>query len=325
MSNTAVATVTLPNGAVVTSDMTPQERHNAHAKAIGAPVVEKPTQNLFPVTGMTDATAAEFARREGKAPPPSTVSRAPPSPKELEKQNAMPPQGTPSPARQAELDAELQRKGIQRRTDGRTLADGEVDTEALDALTSNYRRLVTHLQGKTDAVSVATAERFKTAYERDFKAILDGRQLTAKEIAKLKNSGDVETLVPVAKEKASKLSQPVSGQHARELTAAGKALERDVLAEFKALPAEEQRNPETIDAYNIGLVNIRANEHGAVALEHFNASMLHGYTLPRFIPDQHYPPGIIRQLAAARAAGVTQAQVDAYIRADMIKNGWIKA
>ena len=133
-----VHSVTLPSGAVITSNMTPVERHNAIAKSMGAPTVERQTQNLFPVTGMTDGTAAELARRDaqaGKAPP----SAAPAKP------------AVPTPAEKvAALDAELQARGIQkipqapRALDGKFVAKatvGDIDAGFIAALTNAYRAL----------------------------------------------------------------------------------------------------------------------------------------------------------------------------------------
>ena len=99
MSNAPIATappesVTLPNGTVLSGEMaalhqmTPTERYNKAAASVGAPAAERPSVNLFPVTGMTDGTAAELARRDAKALPPSQAGAKAPPP-------SVPPQGTP--------------------------------------------------------------------------------------------------------------------------------------------------------------------------------------------------------------------------------------
>lgn len=120
-------------------------------------------------------------------------------------------------------------------------------------------------------------------------------------------------------------SQPVSGKPHRALTETGKKLEAAVRAEYAKLPDVARYDRATIDAYHVAILNIRANEHGRVAVHSFSPEMLHGYTLPSFLADQHYPASIIHSLAHARNAGISQAQLTAFIRADMVCNGWLKA
>ena len=120
-------------------------------------------------------------------------------------------------------------------------------------------------------------------------------------------------------------SQPVAGKHYRALTPVGEQLQRDVQAEFAKLSEAERYDPATIDLYNIALLHIHANENGRVALETFHPEMLHGFTLPRFLLDQHYPASIIHSLAHAQRAGISQAQLDVFIRADMVRQGWLKS
>lgn len=52
---------------------------------------------------------------------------------------------------------------------------------------------------------------------------------------------------------------------------------------------------------------------------------LSGYTLPKLLPNQEYHKSVFAQLADARAAGFTQAQVDMYIKSQMQRDGWVKA
>lgn len=63
---------------------------------------------------------------------------------------------------------------------------------------------------------------------------------------------------------------------------------------------------------------------GGAALEpeRLNSEALSGYTLPRLVPDQTYHKSVFAELASARAAGVTQEQVNAYIRAQMRRDGF---
>jgi len=261
--------------------MSPLERHNAVAKAMGLPTASRPAGITFgpeghPHTVVPDAEAGTI----GNNP-------APPSPAALEAANK--PQAAPSASRQAELDADLQARGLQKRPDGRVIADGEIDREAIDALTTTYRALVGPLVGKTDAASLATAARFKAAYEKDVKSILEGKQLTAKQIATLKGSlGKVDSFVPKTKETA-----PV-------------------------------QNTATVEQWEAAHKTV-ANEHGMVRVESFNVSALSGYTLPKLADGWGYPVSTIRQLADARQSGVTQKQLNDFIRAQAVRDGWVKA
>jgi hypothetical protein len=63
---------------------------------------------------------------------------------------------------------------------------------------------------------------------------------------------------------------------------------------------------------------------GFIPMERINAAGLSGYVLPKLIEGQQYHSSVFRQLADARAAGLTQAQVDAYIKQQMETDGYIK-
>ena len=57
---------------------------------------------------------------------------------------------------------------------------------------------------------------------------------------------------------------------------------------------------------------------GQVASAHVN-------TPPKWIDGQHYSLGTFAALAAARKAGFTQTQINAYIKQQMTSDGWLKA
>lgn len=65
--------------------------------------------------------------------------------------------------------------------------------------------------------------------------------------------------------------------------------------------------------------------NGDLPLDRINPKALSGYTLPKLVEGQTYKSNVFRQLADARAAGITQGQVNAHIRAEAIREGWIKA
>lgn len=64
---------------------------------------------------------------------------------------------------------------------------------------------------------------------------------------------------------------------------------------------------------------------GWIPVERINPDALSGYTLPRLVPDQVYAVGIFATLRDARAAGVTQEQLTAFITNQMRADGWLKA
>lgn len=62
---------------------------------------------------------------------------------------------------------------------------------------------------------------------------------------------------------------------------------------------------------------------GHAPVSAFSPSVLHGYSLPQFVEGQTYnAEELLPQLAAARKAGISQAQVNAFIRADMKARGF---
>jgi hypothetical protein len=66
------------------------------------------------------------------------------------------------------------------------------------------------------------------------------------------------------------------------------------------------------------------DESGYIPLERINTAGLSGYTLPKLVDGQTYHASIFAELANAREAGITQAQLTAHIRAQMKRDGIIK-
>jgi hypothetical protein len=279
---TTEVTVATPSGPVTfTGQETPEARQAAISKAFN--VVPPKAPERMSVAHHWDATSRTMVTADATAAP----AKAPPAPKALEKQNAMPPQGNPSPARQAELDAEQQAAGLQKRPDGSTHADGEVDTEALEKLTARYRELHKVLisrQDKGEARSEKEAD-MRAAYERDLLRIHTGRPRSELELGL--GTGEVVTNARKSKETA-----PVS-----------------------AHPPEAWAEAHTTVA----------DKEGMIPLERINTAGLSGYKLPKFIEDQTYHVSIFQDLANARKQGISQKQIDGFIRAGMIEQGWIKA
>lgn len=253
--------VTLPAGS------TAADRLAAHAKA--------GTQTQF----HTDSTVARLGMQSSAAANPA------PTPKQLERSNAMPPQGAPSAARQAQLDAELQAAGIQKRPDGSTHKDGEGDPESIAKLTESYRFHA------INANSESARDELRASYERDLQRISNGRPLSELEIG-------IATGEVVRKMQGSK----------------------EVKARETAPPVSEHPPQAWAEAH----VTV-ADRDGYIPMERINKNGLSGYTLPKLIDGQTYHVSVFKELAAARDAGMTQKQVDAYIRAGMVRDGWIKA
>ena len=68
-----------------------------------------------------------------------------------------------------------------------------------------------------------------------------------------------------------------------------------------------------------------ADKEGYVPLNRLNPAGLSGYTLPKLLPDQTYHVSTFQMLANARAQGLSQKQVDGFVRQDMQDHGWIKS
>jgi hypothetical protein len=303
-TETPVATATV-NGVVATSAMTSQQIFNAHLAAQGGTPVDfkAGARSGPPLHVHADSTG-------GLADAQATAAKAPPTPKQLERQNAMPPQGTPAATRQAEFDADMQAKGLQRRPDGSTHAEGEVDHDSVAKLTESYKYWYGR-QGTEEK-----RQELRASYERDLKRIHNGRPLTELELTI--STGEVVAKMRGGKEvKARETPAPAPTDTVAAL-----------LAEYAKLPAGS-KTPAVARDYDVAIMKNVANAHGRAHVSRFNANSLSGYKLPDFLGKehggQHYPAEIIYDLARARAAGLTQAQVDAFVRDDMVAGGWVKA
>jgi hypothetical protein len=259
-------------GVTVNSGMSPTQIFQAHLKA------NVSTQFH------TDGTAMKLAQVDG-APGGIAGKAPPPTPKALEAANK--PQGTPSASRQAEFDAEMQAKGLQRRPDGSTHADGEVDHDSIAKLTESYKYW--HARRDTQAERQELRER----YERDLRRIHNGRPLSELEL-------NISTGEVVAIMKGSKEVKP------RETAPAAPV--------SRFTPAQWVEGHKSV-----------VNQHGMMPLDRINKAGLSGYTLPKYLPDQHYSPEIFALLQDARGEGLTQKMVDGMIKAEMVRTGWLKA
>lgn len=181
MSNTAfdqrgaLAHDIVINGTALKAGSTPEQRFAALRASIEAGTLA-PTHSTSgpPPTYRTAATELKFAQGDATA---TGGTRPPPqAPRTVATPAPLPPQGDPSPERQAQLDRELQAAGIQRRPDGTTHADGQADPDAADRLTIRYREL------RQAAKSQKETAELRASYERDVQRVLAGRPLGELEI-----------------------------------------------------------------------------------------------------------------------------------------------
>jgi hypothetical protein len=114
--------------------------------------------------------------------------------------------------------------------------------------------------------TASTAARFKAAYENDVKSLLEGKQLTAKQIATLKGTlGKVDSFVPKTREAAPTAS---------------------------AVPAYSDSWKQHVE------------DGEWLGLENLTTAHTSGYTLERFVNSQRVHVSVIDQLRDARAAGI---------------------
>lgn len=284
--------------------MTPTERHNAFARAYGAP------QSPVPLHELSGRPAS---------PPPSRPAAPSPEDRIAAFDRDMQQQGIQQPSPQPALPVANDPKGHVTAQNGVRIFNGQsVDAAAIERVNVDFRqeygRLANELT-KTAGGARAAIERQMTelsaSYQGKLAALMPGQP-------EAQPPADTE----VSTEDFAKEYSVAAKDGTRTLNAAGQKLEQDVLAEFKALTPAEQE--ERRDFYNIALVNLRADDRGMVHIDHFNPQTLHGYTLPKLIPDQHYSADIIDDLARARRLGLTQQQLNDEIARDMRVNGWIK-
>jgi hypothetical protein len=270
VSELAVAEREIAPGIKINAGMTGAQILNAHLQAAG----EKPL-----ATGHVSFSGPQ-GHPHTVVPDAEAGKPALPAPAKLEVANK------PNANQLAEFDAEMRASGKQLPLDRPDLAGGGIDQAGLDALTAQYRALIAPLYGKPDAAVAATMERFKRAYENDVKSILEGRKLTAAQIAKLNGTpGNVDSFLPKAPSAPAPTAPPV------------------VRNGWQSYIEDGQW----------------------VGLEHITTADTHGYTIPRYVKEQRLHVSAFDQLRVAKAAGITQAQVNAVLHQEAISKGWVKA
>lgn len=323
MSETAVATVTLSNGAMLTNQMTPLERHNAVAASLGAPTVTPPRVSLAGPQGHPHVVASDEQTAMAMRAEPGTIGgkAAPPTPAQLEAANkpgARPKADPLGPAldkymqaqKIAKFDQEMRDKGLQTAPTRGTPAAGEVDQAGVDALNAGYKsKMAPYLQLSPSAAKDRAMEEIRAQYNEELREFMvHGRRLSETRAAFKARQG---TGTPAAKAGAWSTPGP---DGSRIVTPAGKKMQKDLLDEFDALPANERTNAMCIN-YMAAVYKTIGDERGLVHSMHLDAKYLSGYALPKGM----YSPEVLVDLARAKAAGFTQAQVNAVIASERIK------
>jgi hypothetical protein len=272
--------------------MTPTEIFNAAARAVGAPTVQRPTA---PAQWHTSATIQKFqneereaARHAAKAGDPAVRAGFTPNTPGV----VVPPQGTP-----AERAADAARF-----TPKSTAPTGsiEVDPAAIEAVNARYRELAPGLNNE------ATQARFRALQFRDLESCMMGRR----------NGEAIDAFY-------ARIGKPVpmiqGVQNLDSLMAPTKASKAAAKAAATAA-AVSQYTPAQWEAGHASITD----DQGYMPLDRVNVAGLSGYTLPKLIDGQTVHRSVFTQLADARAAGMTQEQVTAYLTAQMRRDGHIK-
>jgi hypothetical protein len=287
------ASVTLKDGTVLTDQMSAEARHNAVARSLGLPTTtpRDARAGILPPIDVHPAVTGGLAHAgESAAPSTPVIDEAAIRANRAERDRPPANVGPHDPARVEAFDREMREKGLQ--TGGRAgTTPGAYDTAGHEALTERYKAIAAGLIKDNSPSAQATLARFKAAYENDLKSLAEGRVLTEKELNGLRSNGKLDSFLPEPKAPPAAAPAAATPQTPEQWTEAHK---------------------EHIDS------------EGWIPFEKIDPKALSGYTLPNLIDGQHYNAGIFVTLRDARAAGVTQAQVDAFVRAQMKNDGWIK-
>lgn len=293
MSNVAVAerpaSVTVAPGVTVTAAMTPTERFNAIAQAAGAPTVA-PT--IAAPQFHTPATLQRFAQGDAEA-----RSAAPAVQREDGSSGAPAHAGMVAPSPEelaaansgdplAAFDAEMRARGVQR-----PLEEQQAEAERFQVDDRTGVRVDTHALERAHELyrSIPAAEResARGEYEQTLADILAGKLGLA----------DMEDV-------------PGAGQP------------RDAQGRYAPSQAAAAQPQYTVKQMEEEHAKV-ADADGWIPLARVGKWALSGYTLKQYIPDQRLNPAAFGMLANARKAGVSQAQVDAFLENQMRADGWI--
>lgn len=202
------------------------------------------------------------------------------------------------PARVAAFDAEMQAKGLQhqeqqRNPDG-TFAPGRPTVEVSSGEIQVDQAALDALNKAYRKLPPAEREAKRAIYQNDLKTLYEGRRL----------------------------GETLTHWHARAAGAPGQMAGHQQAYvpghEPKATPPAP-----TPQQWEEGHKSV-TDAGGWIPHARINTAGLSGYTLPKLVANQVYDRGVFKMLSDARTAGFTQEQVNAYITAQMRRDGWIK-
>lgn len=171
-----------------------------------------------------------------------------------------------------------------------TRTEVNVDLKALQELHDVYR-----------ALSPEKREQARATYENDLATIYEGRRAG-------------ESL----RDFRARQTAEGAGMHAGRVPPAETSVQDHVPGREPSAPSQY-----TPSEWESGHASV-TDANGYVPLERINAEALSGYTLPKIVEGQTYHKGVFAELAAARAAGITQEQINGFIEAQMRRDGFIR-
>lgn len=187
---------------------------------------------------------------------------------------------------QQEFEADIRARGLTHEAPIPTPA--EQQTADIELVSTRYAALMQAGKSMPEEQRL----RFKRAYESDVANILNGKSLTDAQRAQLSKTGNVESFVPVDKKPG-----------------------------VTPKPAETPAQTFTPEQWLKGHESVTDPATGEIPLERVNVESLSGYKMPAHKPGQTVTTAIFGMLAQARKAGISQAQVTAWVLAD---GGWLK-
>jgi len=228
----------------------------------------------------TPGTVTKFANEERDAA--RNGGKAPPP-----SQTTLPASAPSTGNALADFESEMKQKGLMRSDTPRSTAQTgsiEVDPAAIEAVNARYRELAPGLNNE------ATQARFRALQFRDLQSCMEGRR----------NGEGIEAFY-------ARIGKPVpliQGEHNPD------SLMRPAKESKAAAPAVSPYSPQQ---WAEGHKSVTRDD-GMIPLERINPAGLSGYTLPKLVDGQHYSATVFQGLADARAAGLTQKQVNDFSR-----------
>lgn len=282
--------VTVAPGVTVTADMSPTERYNAIAKSVGAPLYERP---ISPPQFHTDATMQRFAQGEA----------------ELAARNAPKPSGhTSTPA-----------------TGPRE--DGTVSAPHAGMVAPTPEELA-HANSLEGFDAEMRAKGIQKPLEPDTGQFqVDERTGIRVDVFALERAHELfRSMTPEERQAERADYEATLGEiYAGRL---GLADMEDGPTATQPRDPQGRYAPASTPTYTVQQMEEahagRAGADGFIPLAAIGKWATSGYELPRLVPDQTYHSAIFADLAWARANGITQKQVEAFIADGMRKQGLIR-